>query len=222
MTISAHESQGAAISVIHTELGIRNSERNLLLILDLIQEGRQLRCDLALDDGCSLLHSSRSTVKLLESLQLESAQGSALTFIGSKTFATSSAGSLQRMVAFLKWSAGLHIQIGDTLSSGGILRKTMLEELLILGLQQGIARTGLSENEEGHGERPRRARRRRTSVGVQKVAVSNQKGTEKKVWTVDAFTVEERSRNFAQKKKCKSTSHSSGGVASWYCGTGIT
>lgn len=33
--------------------------------------------------------------------------------------------------------------------------------------------------------------------------------TEKKVLTVDAFTVEERSRNFARKKKCKSTSHSS-------------
>lgn len=41
--------------------------------------------------------------------------------------------------------------------------------------------------------------------------------SEKKVWTVDAFTVEERSRNFARKKKCKITSHSFG-----RCGVGIT
>lgn len=51
----------------------------------------------------------------------------------------------------------IDVQIGDTLRSRGLLGDIItLEELLVLGLQQGIARAGLSEDEKRHGARPRR------------------------------------------------------------------
>lgn len=84
----------------------------------------------------------------------------------------------------------------------------MLEELLVLGLQQGIARAGLSQDKKRHGGRPRRESWTKYSAGVRGDPRSKSKGrTEKKVRTVDAFTVEEKSRNFARKKKCKAVSH---------------
>lgn len=51
----------------------------------------------------------------------------------------------------------IDVQVGDTLCSGSLLGDIItLEELLVLGLQQGIARAGLSKDEKRHGARPRR------------------------------------------------------------------
>lgn len=71
---------------------------------------------------------------------------------------------VQRIVQFpleFFFLAGLEdtidVQVGDTLRSGGLLGDIItLEELLVLGLQQGIARAGLSKDEKRHGARPRR------------------------------------------------------------------
>jgi hypothetical protein len=51
----------------------------------------------------------------------------------------------------------IDVQVGNTLGGGSLLGDIItLEELLVLGLQQGIARAGLSKDEKRHGARPRR------------------------------------------------------------------
>lgn len=62
-----------SVSIVHTEFDIRNSERDLLLVLDSIEKRGQTGGDLALNDRGSLLNGGSSTVELLESLQLEPA-----------------------------------------------------------------------------------------------------------------------------------------------------
>lgn len=58
-------------SAIHTELDIGNSQRGLLLVLEVLQDLGQKGGDLALNDGRSLFNSGSGAVELLEVLQLE-------------------------------------------------------------------------------------------------------------------------------------------------------
>lgn len=109
-----------------------------------------------MDAACSTAVAALSN--FLKDFNLNLYEGLARVFICSKNFCDQLRRCLQGMMASLKLHTklhtNLHIHVGDTLSSGGILRKTMLEELFVLGLQQGIARAGLRENEERHGEGP--------------------------------------------------------------------
>lgn len=141
-----------------TKLGVGNSQRDLLLLLDAIEKRSEAGGDLALNDGSSLLQSCGSTVELLEALQLETIALISMGVGDNKNFAPA---LRQSCIPLRLLSVGsrrtIDVQVGDTLRSGGFLGDIItLEELLVLSLQQGVTRAGLSKNEKRHGARPRR------------------------------------------------------------------
>ena len=50
----------------------------------------------------------------------------------------------------------IYLQVRNALSRGGLSGQIVsLQQLLVLGLEQGIARAGFREDKERHGARPR-------------------------------------------------------------------
>ena len=59
------------IKASHTELLIGNRQRNLLLVLDLVEKTSQTGGDLSFNESSNFLQSGSSTVELLETLQFQ-------------------------------------------------------------------------------------------------------------------------------------------------------
>lgn len=153
-----------------TELGVSDRQRNFLLIFDRLEEVGKTRGDLSLDDGGNFFQSRSSAVELLESLELQPVARAleAWSKQEKKSFyrpliAHPTRGIVRSLETDrVEEENENDLQIGHAL--GGLrlgLEVVSLEELLVLGLEQGIARAGLGEDEKGH-----RGQRRLSAVRV--------------------------------------------------------
>lgn len=71
ITVSSLYAAKDATIASHTQLGIRNGQRHLLLILDLVKQAGKTRRNFSFNERSNFLQSSSGAVEFLEALQLK-------------------------------------------------------------------------------------------------------------------------------------------------------